>query len=646
MNSVSNMLKGLTLEDLREWAGSKIYNRGKEYVACVSQLSRTEDGTLVAWVSGTDEYASSVRHEGKGEFDYDCTCPYDDWGPCKHVVAVLLAAAEQLKRNAEIPLLAPDDDLYLEAFDEDDDDWTEDEDDLDVDEAPLNPAKGRSPQIEAMLAGKTRDELQALLVELALDFPEVSRRLRDTARLEGGQVDQLVRSLRKEIRRLTSEEVWYNPWKGEGNLPDYSHTEEQLEALLAAGHADAVFELGEELWERGVRQVEESHDEGETALAIASCLGVVLRALPQTTQTPPEQLLWRVEHELDDEYGLLDGADAVLNDLHYTQEHWREVATVLEAWLNKLDVPKSGKFSTTYRRERIMNWLHKAYLRSGERQKVIPLLEQEADRCRSYDLLVKTLLDAGEYEQARQWCIRGFNMTIVDAPGIASGLQTRLRELAEAEGRFELATAYRAEDFFEQPSENTYLELRCVAEKINAWSAVREGGLGYLQTGKRPTGSGQGRGGRNWPLPEPEVKKTESPNKFRMESFPNREMLIEIAILEKRHDDAVAIYQELAKTRRWSWSVDEQLAKAVATSHPDVALQIWQSIAERLIGQVKPKAYQEAAGYLRLMNQLYEKTGRVAEWKTLLMRLRTQHKAKRRLMDVLDALENNRKLIG
>jgi uncharacterized Zn finger protein len=147
MQLIRNMLKGLTLEDLREWAGSKIFNRGKEYVDCVSQLSCTEDGTLVAWVSGTDEYATSVRHDGKGGFGYDCTCPYDDWGPCKHVVAVLLAAAEQLKRSQEIPLLDPEDDLYLEMFDDFEEDTDEaflesDEDeDFDLEDSPRKPAK-------------------------------------------------------------------------------------------------------------------------------------------------------------------------------------------------------------------------------------------------------------------------------------------------------------------------------------------------------------------------------------------------------------------------------------------------------------------------------------------------------------------------
>jgi len=636
------MLKGVTLEDLREWAGSKIYNRGKEYVPCVSQLSRTGDGTLVAWVSGSDEYATSVRHEGKGDFDYDCTCPYD-WGPCKHAVAVLLAAAAQLKRNEEIPLLDPDDDLYLEAFEDDDDDWVDDEDEFDPDESPADPPKGRSPRIETMLAGKTRDELQTLLVDLALEFPDVARRIRDAAQLETGQIDKLVRSLRREIRYLTAEDAWYNPWKGEGNLPDYSHVEEQLAALLDRGHADAVFELGEELWERGGRQVEESHDEGETSLAIASCLEIVLRALPRTRLSPPEQLLWLVDCELADEYSLLASAESVLGDPRYTAAHWREVTAALEEKLRQVGVPQSGRFSDTYRRGRVMTWLLNAYGRSGEQQKVIPLLEEEADRCRSYDALVKALLEVGERDRARQWCIRGFGKTIEDAPGIATGLQGRLRQMAEEDGRFDLAAAYRAEDFFERPAEEAFVDLRRAAEEVDAWPKVRDGILAFLRTGKRPTGGGKGKSA--WPLPGPEVKKPEPREKFRMESFPNREMLIEIALLEQRHDDAVALYRELAETRRWSWRIDERLAKAVAKSHPEVSLQIWKSIADRLIGKVKPKAYQEAAGYLRQMHKVYERTGRLADWKALLTSLRAQHKAKRRLMEVLDGLENNSKLI-
>ena len=69
------------------------------------------------------------------------------------------------------------------------------------------------------------------------------------------------------------------------------------------------------------------------------------------------------------------------------------------------------------------------------------------------------------------------------------------------------------------------------------------------------------------------------------------------------------------------------------------------SIADRLIGQVKPKAYREAAVYLRHMRKVYQQTGRPDDWQALIMRLRTEHKAKRRLQEVLDGLEKNSKLI-
>jgi uncharacterized Zn finger protein len=66
MEKIKAMLQGLTLNDVRTWAGAKIYNRGRDYVAAVAHLSRTEEGALVAWVSGSDEYATSVRHDGNG----------------------------------------------------------------------------------------------------------------------------------------------------------------------------------------------------------------------------------------------------------------------------------------------------------------------------------------------------------------------------------------------------------------------------------------------------------------------------------------------------------------------------------------------------------------------------------------------------
>ncbi|MDO5675050.1 MAG: hypothetical protein Q4G66_09065 [bacterium] len=121
-------------------------------------------------------------------------------------------------------------------------------------------------------------------------------------------------------------------------------------------------------------------------------------------------------------------------------------------------------------------------------------------------------------------------------------------------------------------------------------------------------------------------------------------MLILIALLEKRNDDAVALYQQSPQLRLTG--VAEELAKKIHSTHPDIALQIWQTKAEQLIALVKPKAYQEAAVYLRRMRKLYEERKRLDDWQALLAGLRSRHKAKRRLMDVLDELENDRKPVS
>jgi uncharacterized Zn finger protein len=119
-------------------------------------------------------------------------------------------------------------------------------------------------------------------------------------------------------------------------------------------------------------------------------------------------------------------------------------------------------------------------------------------------------------------------------------------------------------------------------------------------------------------------------------------MLISIAILEKRLDNVVVLYQELRKSKRWSMGTDKSVAEAVAQSHPQVSLDIWRTIAEGLIGQVKPKAYEEAAYYLRNMCKVYQETGRLSDWQNLLGELRREHKAKRRLMEVLDGLSGKK----
>jgi len=644
MKSINTILRKLTFADLQDWVGETILNRGKGYVKQVGQISRTVDNTLVAWVTGSERYATSARVDEAGHFEYFCTCPYN-WGPCKHTVAVILASAEQIKRKESIPLLDENNDLYeaLYGDSEENNEWLDDEWEDDDSIHPSTPRHTETQEkIGKILGDKSRDELLDVLVDLSRRFPNVRQHIVENEQLVSGQVDKLVRTLKTEIRDLTAEPAWYNHWRDEGSLPDYTHLEEKLNTLANQGHADSVLRLGAELWIKGNAQVEQSDDEGETAMAIASCLEIVLAALPQSSLSPPEQLLWVIDKVLGDEYSLLDSAEKLLKRRAYTPSHWREISDTLEKRLQAMPKPRSVSFSDRYRRERLLNQLLDTYDRAGWKDRIIPRLEEEADACQCYQRLTEALLAAGETERARQWCIQGYARTVEDAPGVAAALQQRLRTMAQKERRYDLVAAYRAQDFFDSPSSTYYQELLKAAEKAKCWPALRDVVLRYLETGQHPMFSHL-KGKRNgWPLPSPEVEPPVTSKRRGYQRFPDIETLIDIAIMEKRLDDVVDLYQRLRKTKRWGWETDKTVAQAMANTHPSLALTIWNGIVNNLIDQVKPKAYEEAAVYLRFMEKTYKKNRRGADWQVLLDELREKHKAKRRLMGVLDTLSKKK----
>lgn len=640
--AVSGALRALSLDDLRNWAGEAILNRGKRYVKRVDQVFRTVDDALVAWVTGSEKYVTSVRIQATGRLEHRCTCPYA-LGPCKHAVAVILAAAEHLKDSRPIPLLREDDELH-EALVGERGGEEDPSEDWDVEPADFvaRRAGKRQPRLQDLLGKKSHGELLDLLVDLARRFPDVTRHIVEAEQLAGGRLDKLVRALRSEIRALTAKPAWYDHWRGKGSLPDYSHLEERLRALADRGHADAVIELGSELWTKGKVQVEQSNDEGETAMAIAACLRMVLLALPQSSLSAPQQLLWVIDRVLDDDYGLLEGTEKFFERQGYTSAHWREVAGTLEERLKAMPRTPTGKFSDWYRRGRLLDVLLDAYRRAGWGEKIIPRLEDEADSCQCYPRLVDALLGAGERERARHWCLRGHARTVEQAPGIASALQERLRAIAQRERRYDLVAAYRAQDFFDAPSSTRYGDLHKAAEKAKCWPVVRAAVLDFLETGRHPMPSGQKALAGGWPLPPPEVEQRPAARRAAHQRFPDFATLIDVAIAEERFDDVADLYQRCRQANRCGWETDKRVAQAVAGTHPDLALAIWQRTVDGLIAQTKPRAYEEATGYLRLMRQVYVQNERSDDWRRLLVRLRAEHKAKRRLMEVLDNLASKK----
>jgi uncharacterized Zn finger protein len=229
----SDLFEGLTWNDLSSWAGSKIVSRGKSYQRSgyVKDLARTPDGSLVAWVEGTERYATQVFFEDD-DLESICSCPY--WDTCKHAVAVVVEYLENLKKKVEITKATKKDQrlkMLKEFFD--DQAWFEEGDDLDeFDEIYIQTnATAETKFIEPFFKKYTKAQLVELIKELAGQYPLVMAHLQNQNTLSIGDVSEMVGSIRNEIQELSSVPGWQNHWCNEGYIPDYSMVKHRLEGL-------------------------------------------------------------------------------------------------------------------------------------------------------------------------------------------------------------------------------------------------------------------------------------------------------------------------------------------------------------------------------------------------------------------------------
>ncbi|MEW6376082.1 MAG: SWIM zinc finger family protein [Thermodesulfobacteriota bacterium] len=608
----------LSWDDLEQWAGHRVLSRGQGYHRGhrVEGLAQTQTGGIIAWVLSGRRYATEVDFED-GELISVCTCPYRS--TCKHAVAVVLEYLDHLKKNREIPQITGQDQriALLQGLG-DKEDWQDEYDEEEeIDTGRLVSDKDGKlihADLKDFLEEQSKEQLIALLKDLSERYPNIREDLQDQLNLAKGSIKRLVAAVRKEIHELSSEPGWMNHWNHEGHISDYSHVKDRLKSLLAKGHADEVVTLGKELLEAGIRQVEMSHDEGETGMEISSCLDIVFQALPKSSLSPIEQILWVIDAELKDDYELCYGSESFWKKKQKVSD-WSVVADKLMERLNEFKLAKGGdSFSRNYRRDRLTNWIIHALENSGRCGEIIPLCEQEAVITGSYTRLVDVLRKAKRLEEAEQWIHKGIKATQKQLPGIAKQLKDALREMREKEGNWLQVAAFRAEEFLQIPSLHGYKEMKKASEKAEVWPAVRAASLLYLESGKYPWAD------PSWPLPETSVKEA---SEVRKSEFPITDVLIDIAIVERRPDDVLRWYDYHRSRKRslWAWDSyqEDEVAKAVVDRYPDRAIDIWKNVAEKQIALTKPKGYEAAAVYLRKVHSLLKKLKREEEWKSYLL---------------------------
>ncbi len=611
----------LTWRDLEQWAGSRIVSRGQNYQkqGRVSELARTDDGGLIAWVDGSHQYATKVVIGKDGALDSVCTCPYQS--DCKHGVATVLEYLDRVEKNQQVPKVRPGDERLVLV------EWEPWEDD-----GQEGFLESTHVEIEPFLSDMSKAQLLDLLLMFARDHPEIAQELRDRKQIASGSTKTLVSRLRKEIREIGSELAWSNRWTGEGHTPDYSGICTRLNALLEAGYADEVLSLGRELVIVGTSQVEQSDDEGETLREIAACMPAIVKALSRSSLSAAARLAWAVEVLLEDEY---DICEVFLDyiDRKHSREAWDALANRLLAQLKASESSgKNDEFSRSYARDRISNWAICALENAERIDEILPLCEAEAPKTHSYDRLVAELVRRRRYEDAERWIREGIRATEDKWPGVAQSLRDRFKEIRGCQKDLPVLATLAVEEFVDRPSPGAFADCEKSCRKLQIWSQVREHLLRYLERGTRPWKQ------KGWPLPSVGLGAAE-PSTGR--SFPMIDVLIEIAMHEKDPQRVLYWYDRQPKRQfGWPGGNEDRVASAVADYAPDRAVAIWKGKAERLIAQTTPRAYDEAVAYLRKVAKVMTGEGKQQQWNQYLQGLRTTHARKRRFIASLKRLSD------
>ncbi len=130
---------------------------------------------------------------------------------------------------------------------------------------------------------------------------------------------------------------------------------------------------------------------------------------------------------------------------------------------------------------------------------------------------------------------QGYRSNINKLPGIASSLKKELLEIRVLKKDWAYVAALHASDFVERPATGAFEGLKKSSEKAKVWPQVREAMLRFLETGERPSKTQS-----DWPLPDTGI---ESLNVSRAEKSQHAEVLIDIAISEKKTEDVLKWFE-------------------------------------------------------------------------------------------------------
>ena len=612
-----------TLDQVEQWAGADLTVRARSYVRRVDDLRLAPGGRLLGWVEGSARYATQVWPDDHGTLRSSCTCG-SARATCKHAAGLLLAAMFRLRDGSSLPVATADDirlgssELAFLPIEQ-------------VADSRLG-HHGAFPERLVKAIGRLRKgELVDLLAGLAEENREVAELIAIRLDPEGRTPAEQIAWLRDTIQAAAERPGWKDPRSGEQFTPDYGPVERGLTALVEKCGAVHVVTLGEELCLAANQQLAETEDDGETRTAIIECLAVVLAALEISPLSPVEKVCWYWDRLIDDPYHLFQALDQpdVIEALKKKQ--WRKVAANCREQLGQLpDYQQDEAWRTRHRRNGMLEYATTALQRAGDNQAITVMLIDQLPHSANYPLLIDHLCGIDQAKQAEQWAVRGFHTLQQCCPTDAWRLVDRLADLQARQSDPTAAAALRVEQFLHQPSpEGLRVATQLTPPELR--DGVRRGLTAWLASGEHPRQSPQ------WPLPDSPLDVHDEPIGGRL-SFPHYALLIELALEDGDHDQAVDWYRRAPAHANQA----QRIAEAVKESHPEISLSIWSQRVEALVHEARTADYARAKPYLEGIRDLHARSGNATSANAWFQKLRRRHKAKRRLLEVMDEVQTGR----
>ncbi|MFQ5611684.1 MAG: SWIM zinc finger domain-containing protein, partial [Anaerolineae bacterium] len=531
--------------------------------------------------SGYEPYRVSTTLGPAGVEAADCTCPYDWGGICKHIVALLLAWVHEPESFHAIP--------------------------------PL----------DELLAGRSQEELIALIKEMLKRQPDLVRLLElpvqpDRPRGAPLDLDAFRRQIGYALRRSYDDYGYPRSREVATELSAIVDTARRFREAGDWANAGALFHL---ILNEVVPQYDELYDEdGDISIVLQDCAEGLGGCFSEGTPAAETRRLWLEAlleaHLKDIDMGGIDLAppagEVVIEQA--TDEEW----TWIEARVQEAIAAQTGRYSN-WPRESLVSFLAARLAATGQEGQIDDLVfamgsvEQQAFLLVRRGRFEEAVGIAQEHFSELPGLVIQFADALVEAGAgaqaeayIAGLLDTRggstylawLAQRAEQKGEPAVAVDWWRQSIQQAPSFQTYQTLRQLAQQLGQWDHTRAELLAELEA----KGS--------WAI------------------------LIEVALDE---EDIPRALELLPRLRGWyGGNFELRVAQAAEAGYPQAALDIYRSQAERLIDRRGRENYRAAAGLLARVRGIYRRQKDTAAWEQYVASLREEHRRLRALQDELN----------